>query len=702
MNETQWSGGDAVTHALLCLASDRRLPADTVVGGELLTLARVHGLTSILAGEVDVRAVKAVHGRQRARQKVMEAHLHRILEKFDIAGLRVAVMKGPKVAEAYPTPGLRPYSDIDLLVQEQDLDRAIGLMAEDEAVVEIPVKRPKAAKRDVVLGDSTGVRFNLDLHWDLFSYSQLRGGARGAMDEAWSLATRADESILGPHWDLPLGHVAGFLTAHAVLDHRFRLILFRDLLELARNRPDWGEIIGTATRWNLRSTSYLAWFIANGAAGAPIPEDVLTELRPRSAAISFLERRIPRLDLARFDGHTSHPVNLASVLLHDSRRERFSLLMRAPKAFPRWRQRVSEPEEPGNSPKVLIVVSTDRRRGAEVFTERLREGLSARGWVVDAVGLKGAGETPRADFEALVAAGEDSGRRFQWSVFRALRRQVRTYQPDLIVANGGATLRYSVIARVGTGAKLAYMSIGEPRYWIRSGLSRFLNRMMLRRTDLVIAVAEETRRQLIELEPKVEQKSHSLYTGLEVSRYRSSDPRPESEELRVLMVGSLTDEKDPLLALDAVARVPEAVLRYVGSGPLRDELSARAASMGMSERVEFVGSVSDVTPHFEWGDVLLLTSKTEGLPGATLEASAAGLAIVAVDVGGVREAVIDGETGYVTDRDDEALSTRLRELKSDRNLLLTMGHRGHMYVREQFRIDKVIEDYRNALRDLVQ
>ncbi len=487
-----------------------------------------------------------------------------------------------------------------------------------------------------------------------------------------------------------------------MLDHRFRLILFRDLLELARNEPDWDEIIRTATRWSLRSTGYLAWFIASGAIGAPIPDEVIAQLRPRSAAVSFLEKTVPRLDLARFDGHTSHPVNLAFVLIHDSRKERLSLFVRAPKAFPRWRQRVSEPDDPGNSPRVLIVVSTDLRRGAEVFTERLREGLRAMGWVADAVALKGAGETPRANLEALVSPGDDSGGRFQWTVLRALRGRIRAYAPDLIVANGGATLRYSLIARMGTGAKLAYIGIGEPRYWIRSRLSRMLNRLMLRRTDLVIAVSEATRRQLIELEPKVEQKSHTLYTGLEVPRSQPSGQRPSSEGLRVLMVGSLTGEKDPMLALDAVAPVSGAVLRYVGAGPLRDELATRAASIGMTERVEFTGSVSDVGPHLEWGDVLILTSKTEGLPGAILEASAAGLTVVAVDVGGVREAVIDDETGYVTARSREALSSRLRELDSDRELLSNMGRRGRLHVRENFLIDNVIKQYRDVLRTLAQ
>lgn len=167
--------------------------------------------------------------------------------------------------------------------------------------------------------------------------------------------------------------------------------------------------------------------------------------------------------------------------------------------------------------------------------------------------------------------------------------------------------------------------------------------------------------------------------------------------LRVLMVGSLSDEKDPSLALRAVSNVRGAELRYVGDGPLADRLVEEAKQLGMSESVHFTGSVEDVQPHFAWAHVLVLTSMTEGLPGVIVEASAAGVPVVSVDVGGVREAVLDGVSGFVVGRDESALSDRLAALDSNRDLLVTMGDAGRKHVLENFLLDQTIERYKSLL-----
>lgn len=693
MKRSPWTPSDPVSKALLQLAASNSIDHDTRVEGDLLELARRHGLIGLLHESIDHPMVKAIHARQMARQDVMRQHLHQILEVLAQSGLRGAVLKGPAIAAIYPHRGARPFSDLDLLVEAESLEAALAVIGDYEHVVEVPEKRPKASKRDVLIDDPSGVRFNLDLHWDMFSYTQFRGAASGATDAAWDEAVFDPLSDLGPQWHLPDRFRFGFLAAHATLDHRFRVILFRDLAELSRAEFDWGGVVESAERYGLRSTSYLAGFIANGATGGAIPSDVLRELRPTSLPVTYLERALPSLDIIRFDGHAAHPINLATVLLNDSASNRLSLLARAPAAFPRWHKRVAEEHRQSGSPRTLIVVSTDRRRGAEIFTERLRDGLTRRGWVVDAVALRASGSDSTADVEPLTEPDDRKFRRVDPRIVWALRRKIRSYRPAALVANGGATLRYSIAARVGLGVRLVYMAIGEPSYWIRSRVSRWVNRWMLRRVDLIVTVSEETRRQLIDLEPSTSDKSVTLYTGLEESLMFRERPHREDHGLRVVMLGSLTEEKDPLLALEAVAKVPGATLRFVGDGDLRSALEGHARRLNASDRVEFTGSVDDVLPHLDWGDVLILTSKTEGLPGAILEASAVGLAVVAVDVGGVREAVVDGETGLVVRRDVASVAGAIRRLDADRPLMRRMGVQGREHVRSRFRLDQVVEAY---------
>ena len=659
--------------------------------------AQHHGLIGALSVNTSHPLVRAIHVRDRARSEVMESHLRKLLIELDSVGVRATPVKGPLVAQEYDLPEIRQFSDIDLLIEEHQLERTLEILGSYEHVSEIPPKRPKAAKRDVVLVDPSGIRFNIDVHWDLFSYTQLRGAASGATDAAWARAVRVDHQ-LGPLWQLPMSTRLGFLASHAVLDHRFRLILFRDLAEIAKHGVDWSDLAEFAARWGLRSTTYLAMFMAARLANAPIPDAFLEQVRPSSLALRYLESKIPQLDMATFDGHSPHPVNLAAVTIHDQPLERLRLVMRAPAAFPHWRRRVVGEVEPTNTPRTLIVVSTNRRRGAEVFTERLVKGLTREGWVVDAVSLRGYPDQETVDIGPLVDGQSNPGR-INWEIVRALRRRVDVFRPDLVVANGGATLRYSLLATLGRKPKLMYMSIGEPAYWISSGTSRVANRLMLRRVDKVLSVSEETARQTLELEPKIADKIEVTYTGVPDALFLA--PRQHtSGPLKVVVVGSLTEEKDPELALRAASQLAEAQVRFVGDGPLRADLETLASTLGLERRVEVTGFVTDVTPHLRWADVLLLTSKSEGLPGAILEAGAAGIPTVAVSVGGVAEAVVDGEGGLIVDRSVESIANGLSRLDTNRDLLVMMGKKAQEHVRAEFGMNKILSDYGRAFRGL--
>jgi glycosyltransferase involved in cell wall biosynthesis len=691
--------GDPVSEALLALASDVEVELGPGAPAGLVELAQRHGLVPILGRYVQDPLVQAIAARERARGAVLLNHAHQVLAHLHDAGIATTVLKGPAVAARYQEPANRTFSDLDLMVREHEVEAALDVLQRYPSTVSVPEKRPKADKRDVLLQDDSGISFNVDLHWDLFSYSQLRGSADGATEAAWAEAQLEEQSPVGPVWNLPDGYRLAFLAAHAVLDHRFRLILFRDFKELARDDVDWEGVEEVAHRWDLRSTTYLALWIGKEALGAAVPDGLLESLRPSSLPVRFLEWALPRVDLIRFDGHRPHPVNLAAVLLNDSRRERLSLLLRAPAAFPGWRQRVTEEHHRPGTPRTLILASTNRRRGAEVFSERLRSGLIARGWVAEAVSLRGYDEHPAADLEALVTPASTS--RFDVRIARALIGKVRSFRPEVVVANGGATLRYALAARPWRRFALVYVGIGEPQYWLRSRLSRWLNRFMLRRANHVLAVSDATRHQLLELEPSISARISTVYTGIPDDLFRL-DPTVSTDDLHVLMIGSLTPEKDPGRALRAVAAIDRAQLRFVGSGPLEETLEQDARALGAGDRVEFTGSVGDVTPQLEWADVLILTSRSEGLPGAILEAGAAGVPTVAVDVGGVREAIVDGETGFVTRRDDHELIEALRTLDSDRELLVQMGKVAQDHVASRFAMEDVIDGYVKVLRHVAR
>jgi glycosyltransferase involved in cell wall biosynthesis len=155
-----------------------------------------------------------------------------------------------------------------------------------------------------------------------------------------------------------------------------------------------------------------------------------------------------------------------------------------------------------------------------------------------------------------------------------------------------------------------------------------------------------------------------------------------SGELRVLSVGRLETEKNPLLLADVLARLRERDPRWrlvvAGEGPLRGELEARLRELGTADTAELRGYVpvgAGLRALYRDCDLFLHVSWTEGLPQVIFEAFAAGLPVVATAVGGVPDAAGDAAL-LVPPGDAEAAASALERLASDDGLRAELVARG--------------------------
>jgi glycosyltransferase involved in cell wall biosynthesis len=157
-------------------------------------------------------------------------------------------------------------------------------------------------------------------------------------------------------------------------------------------------------------------------------------------------------------------------------------------------------------------------------------------------------------------------------------------------------------------------------------------------------------------------------------------------ELRLLSVGRLEAEKNPLLLADILAllrrRDPRWRLIVVGEGPMAGELERRLAELGIAEAAELRGYVPfgpDLIGLYRSSDAFLHVSWSEGLPQVLIESFAAALPVVATDVGGVREAVGDSAV-LVPPGDASAAAAALLELIADEPRRAALVERAHRYV----------------------
>lgn len=168
---------------------------------------------------------------------------------------------------------------------------------------------------------------------------------------------------------------------------------------------------------------------------------------------------------------------------------------------------------------------------------------------------------------------------------------------------------------------------------------------------------------------------------------------PHNDPVKLVMVARFSEQKDQRLLIATVAK--EALncqLLLIGSGPYYQDIQDWSAKNGFDKAVQFLGERGDVAELLASSDVFVLTSLYEGFPISILEAMRAGLPVVASDVGGVNEAVIDQKTGYLIPRGDASvLADRLRLLINNADLRQEMGRAGRQLFLDKFTKQVMLE-----------
>jgi len=231
--------------------------------------------------------------------------------------------------------------------------------------------------------------------------------------------------------------------------------------------------------------------------------------------------------------------------------------------------------------------------------------------------------------------------------------------------------------------------------WFRYPL---LRRRLAREGRLFLCASSFIRQRLLET-GFPESRTHTHYIGVDCRTIR---PRGDfEEELLILHVARLVEVKGARYLLRAFAKVARTYhpvrLQIIGDGPLRRPLRALAASLGVADRVEFLGALphAQVLASMRKAAMLVLpgirtrTGREEGLGMVLLEAAATGVPLIGSRVGGIPECIVDGKSGFlVPERDDEALARRMAELLEDPARRQRMGAAGRALVEDRFDIDR--------------
>lgn len=283
---------------------------------------------------------------------------------------------------------------------------------------------------------------------------------------------------------------------------------------------------------------------------------------------------------------------------------------------------------------------------------------------------------------------------------RRFVRFLREQKVDVVHTDGFYTNVFGILgaALARVPARIAFR--GETGGW-RTPKQNLLERSVFRFASVVHANSEAVKDFLVK-DGVDAKKIAVVYNGLDLARVTppSGVTRAqaldmfglplEGERRFVTIVANMRhDVKDYPMFLRAARRVrdavPNAAFVLAGEGEMMEALRALTRELGLERDAFFIGRCDQVAELLFASDVCVLSSKAEGFSNSILEYMGAARPVVATDVGGAREAIVEGETGYlIQSGDDETMAARIVELLRDPHQAKGMGERGRVRVQHNF------------------
>ena len=282
-----------------------------------------------------------------------------------------------------------------------------------------------------------------------------------------------------------------------------------------------------------------------------------------------------------------------------------------------------------------------------------------------------------------------------------LRAEIRDFAPDLVSTHS---------SKAGILGRLAAHYEGVPAFFTAHGwaftdgvsaLQRFLyrniERFFQRYSQRILCVSEFDR----QLALRAGFRSDLLKTVHNGVPQEAGEPEPEVVEkfraipdrgfVRAAMVARLSAQKDHDLLFRALVRVPRLEVFLFGEGELLDQLRTLASTLGIQDRVHFMGYTRFVRWFLRSMDLFVLISHYEGFPRTTIEAMGQGLPVVVSRVGGSAEAFEEAISGLGVDRgDEEGVVRALTSLADDENLRRSLGAAALQRYQEFFTLDALV------------
>jgi sugar transferase (PEP-CTERM/EpsH1 system associated) len=284
-----------------------------------------------------------------------------------------------------------------------------------------------------------------------------------------------------------------------------------------------------------------------------------------------------------------------------------------------------------------------------------------------------------------------------------LARAFKALRLDVVHTRNAEAFFYGALAaKLACVPALVHSEHGRvfPEKWHRALVQRWL----LRGASAAFAVSAQLAEQLVTHIGVPAGSIRVIYNGVDSRKFAGRTAQRAPGEVLIGSVGRLVAVKNYGLLLQALARLPPQIpwrLVLIGDGPERRQLESAAEGLGIGARVSFLGHRDDVAELLGDLDLFVLPSISEGMSNTLLEAMAAGVAVIASDVGGNREVIEAGRSGLLfANGDVQAAAQAIEQLAVDAPLRRKFADAGQQRANTTFGMGTMLRAYEDLYRSV--
>lgn len=199
---------------------------------------------------------------------------------------------------------------------------------------------------------------------------------------------------------------------------------------------------------------------------------------------------------------------------------------------------------------------------------------------------------------------------------------------------------------------------------------------------------------------------HVLYNG--IPGFYSDNvliSKKQNNKFTIVSSGRITKQKGYGLLIDAISQLDDVIkqqldIRIIGEGRNKEEFIEQVALKGLTDTILFTGFVDNPIELMQEADLFVLLSMREGISNSILEAMTLGIPVLSTDTGGIKELINDGETGFLVEREVEAITEKITALFHQRESNQVIGKTAYSLLQKQFAFDVFEKNINELFREI--